>query len=63
MEPFPERRRFLDSAKGKPASHELVERIHKLRWIGMDDEAEQLRLKLCKSPSGETLLACPTETD
>jgi hypothetical protein len=48
------------------ASDELVKRIRKLRWIGMDDEAEQLIILLRRFPapkSAETVLTGPSDTD
>ena len=45
---------------------ELVKRIRKLRWIGMDDEADQVTLLLRRLPVHrpfDTVLAGPTETD
>ena len=44
---------------------ELVKRIRKLRWIGMDEEADQLqlRLKSCGIAPGESVVASPRDTD
>ena len=43
-------RRFDDSAQ-RSASNECVRLIRKLRWIGMDDEAERVLAQLSGWPS------------
>jgi hypothetical protein len=47
------------------ASAELVKRIRKLRWIGMDDEAEKLQRELKRLPVTlcGSVLADPYGTD
>jgi hypothetical protein len=47
------------------ASAELVKRIRKLRWIGMDDEAEKIQRELKRLPAGlcGSVLADPYGTD
>jgi ABC-type hemin transport system substrate-binding protein len=47
---------------------ELIKRIRKLRWIGLEDEAEQLQVQLQSAlrrvdQPRETLLAGPVDTD
>jgi hypothetical protein len=44
---------------------ELVKLIRKLRWIGMDDEAERLQKKLAlhRAEVDDTVLARSGETD
>jgi hypothetical protein len=44
---------------------ELVKLIRKLRWIGMDDEAERLQQKLAlqRTEVDDTVLARSGETD
>lgn len=42
---------------------QLKKLIHKLRWIGQDQEAERICAQLSRLPSRETVLATPTETD
>jgi hypothetical protein len=42
-------------------SRKLVHRILKLRWLGMEDEAEQLALRTMETNG--TLLAGPYDTD
>lgn len=52
-----------DVVTAERASHELVMRILKLRWIGMDNEAERMQVALrCVDPPC-TLLAGPFDTD
>ena len=57
-------RRFDDSAQ-RSASNECVRLIRKLRWIGMDDEAERVLAQLSGwafRPT-ETVIAGPWATD
>ena len=44
---------------------ELIMRIRKLRWIGMEDEAELVQLELAARDIEpvDTVLAIPRETD
>lgn len=51
------------SAHNPRATRELVTRILKLRWMGMEDEAEQMRLALQRVEPGVTLLGDPCCTD
>jgi hypothetical protein len=44
-------------------SIELVRLVNKLRWIGMDEEAEQVQEVLRAVDPAATLLAGPWETD
>jgi len=46
-------------------SNELVKLIRKLRWIGMDDEAERLQQKLAqqRTAAEDTVIARSGETD
>jgi len=46
-------------------SKELLKLVHKLRWAGMEEEAERLlqKLKHAETPTGESTVATPTETD
>ncbi len=47
------------------ASNELVKLIRKLRWMGMDEEAERARDKLtkCHVPATDSVVAASRETD
>ncbi len=44
-------------------SHELIKRILKLRWIGMDAEAGQMQLALRSVEPRGTTVAGPRDTD
>ena len=59
-----EGRRFDDSAQ-RSASNECVRLIRKLRWIGMDEEAERVLAQLSGWPfrPTETVIAGPWATD
>lgn len=46
------------------ASNELVKLIRKLRWIGMEKEAEPLEAELTRRrAAADSVLAMPRETD
>ena len=44
-------------------SSELVKLVKKLRWIGMEEEAEQVQVVLRAVDPAATLLAGPWDTD
>jgi hypothetical protein len=46
-------------------ANELIKLIRKLRWIGMDEEAERLQRKLAqqRTDADDTVLARSGETD
>jgi hypothetical protein len=44
-------------------SNELIKRIRKLRWMGMDGEADQLKLALAGASRADSVVAQPLETD
>ena len=44
-------------------SNDLIKRIRKLRWMGMEGEAEQLQLALAGVPRADSVIAQPLETD
>lgn len=52
-----------ESGDANRATHELVQRIVKLRWMGLDDEAEQIRSTLQNAEPGVTWLTGPCDTD
>jgi hypothetical protein len=58
-----ERHAAEESATAKCESHKLVLRILKLRWMGMEDEAEIARITLRKVEPAATMLAGPFDTD
>lgn len=51
------------AAAEERARHELVMRILKLRWMGMENEAEQVEAALRKVEPSCTLMAGPFDTD
>ena len=52
-----------DQTPERPAAHELVMRILKLRWMGMDDEAEHAHVALQKVEPQATVAPGPVDTD
>ncbi len=52
-----------DVPVGERTSSELVNLVKKLRWIGMEEEAEQVQIVLRRVDSSATLLAGPWDTD
>jgi hypothetical protein len=51
-------------AKQTPAaSSEIVKLIRKLRWVGLEEKAEQLEKELERQPATDTVLATQCETD
>lgn len=52
-----------DVAAEQRVSAELVKLIRKLRWVGMDNEAEQLETKLRRLPPVDSVVAGPDDTD
>ena len=44
-------------------SNDLVKQIRKLRWIGMDSEAESLQITLRHIQAADVLLGIAAETD
>jgi hypothetical protein len=65
MEIFNGQGRRIDDSAHRSASNECVRLIRKLRWIGMDDEAERLLAQLSGWPfrPTETVIAGPWATD
>ena len=55
----------FDELGQRSASNECVRLIRKLRWIGMDDEAERILAELNRWPfrPTETVIAGPSATD
>jgi hypothetical protein len=49
---------------GEPKSaRELVKRIRKLRWMGMEEEAQRLQAALRRIEDTDCVLAAPRDTD
>jgi hypothetical protein len=45
-------------------ANDLVKRIRKLRWMGMEEEAERLQAELTRRcASADSVIATPRETD
>jgi len=53
------------NAADQAVSTEFVRLIRKLRWIGMEDEAERVQMQLaaCQVPPLECVLGAPLDTD
>ena len=53
------------NAADQAVSTEFVRLIRKLRWIGMEDEAERVQMQLaaCRVPPSECVLGAPLDTD
>jgi hypothetical protein len=47
---------------GPPAA-EILHLIRKLRWMGMEDEAERLNMKLCETAPTGSIITTERETD
>ena len=54
-----------ESATKSRSKKELLKLVHKLRWAGMDEEAERLlkKLKQGQTPPHDSVVPTPTETD
>jgi len=63
METPLEQQKPLDTSAS--ASNELVKLIRKLRWIGMEEEAERMMKELTqrRATAADSVLATPGETD
>jgi hypothetical protein len=59
-----EQKRTRDAGANEPrTSREVVELIRKLRWIGMEGEAERLEVALRHTSGTDCVLAVPRDTD
>jgi hypothetical protein len=63
MELAPERQELPNVSTAQRASADLVKRIRKLRWIGMEEEAERLQIALSGIPAANCVLAEAPDTD
>ena len=45
------------------ASSEIVKLIHKLRWVGLEEKAEQLEKKLKQQAAADAVVPIRSETD
>ena len=51
-------------AKHTPsASSEIIKLIHKLRWVGLEEKAEQLEKKLKQQAAADAVVPIQSETD
>ena len=55
----------LDVSEDQRAYNARVKLIRKLRWIGMDDEAAQVRVRLTENATrpADSVIASPRDTD
>jgi hypothetical protein len=44
-------------------ANELVELIRKLRWMGLEEEAERVQMELAQCGAADSVLAASHETD
>jgi hypothetical protein len=65
MDPRPVQQKPPERSAAQRASNELVKMIRKLRWMGMEVEAEKLQseLTLCDVPAADSVVAESRETD
>ncbi len=53
-----------NAAEGQSGANDLVKRIRKLRWMGLEKEAERLQRELSKRcADSDCVIATPPETD
>ena len=52
-----------DVSADQRASNDMIKLIRKLRWVGMEGEAERLRNALTGMPRADSVVAEPRETD
>jgi hypothetical protein len=54
-----------DTTASQRAPDELVKLIRKLRWVGLEDEAERLQTELTRrhGAAADCVVAMPRETD
>jgi hypothetical protein len=53
-----------DAAEGESRANDLVKRIRKLRWMGLEEEAELLQQELTRRcVDGDCVIATSGETD
>jgi hypothetical protein len=53
-----------DAVEHESAANDLVKRIRKLRWMGLEEEAERLQRELTRRcADSDSVIATPRETD
>lgn len=55
--------RPADVSGEQKSARELVKRIRKLRWMGMEEEAQRLQIALRRIEDTDCVLAAPRDTD
>ena len=63
MQAVPEQLQCPDVSVPQRATAELVKRIRKLRWIGLEAEADQLQFALSGALSEAYMFVDPQDTD
>ena len=63
MQGVPKELQRLELSPEERVTQELVKRIRKLRWIGMEEEAERLQAALSGRTSADSVLVLPMDTD
>jgi hypothetical protein len=63
MNTFVRQQELPDVSVEQRASNEMIKLIRKLRWMGMESEAERLQITLRGVPHGDSVVAQPHETD
>jgi len=53
-----------DPPESESRANDLVKRIRKLRWMGMEEEAERLQVELTRRCAvADSVIATPRDTD
>ena len=53
-----------ETAESESRANDLVKRIRKLRWMGLEEEAERLQQELTRRcAESDSVIATPRETD
>jgi hypothetical protein len=63
MDTYLQGRRVPDSRRQVQPAGDAIQLIRKLRWIGMEEEAQQAQGQLRKTASVGRVLTSPRETD
>ncbi len=65
MEKRDDQQRPPESLAEQRASSELVKLVRKLRWMGLEDEAEKMENQLIQreAAAADSVLAMPSDTD
>jgi hypothetical protein len=64
MAPTLDQPKHRDATERESGANDLVKRIRKLRWMGMEEEAERLQQELTRRcGDADSVIATPRETD